>query len=457
MPVCRCRLTSWLRTTCWHPHFPCCTGTTSRFIRSIRAPLAGCCTISPLPRPRPHAATRERVPFIEVPAVEGCQPPAVLEIFKKVYLPVHETIHLARGVICNAVDGMEEEFVKRVKKHPDMAGVALYTVGPLFQDDGPRLNAEKHDATTQGSYGFRTHFLNSTVNADERSGKCSDFFPVLEWLNKKEPFSVVYVSFSTVVKLQPQQIDVISKALTAFGQPFIWSLPDAEQAFLPANLSAGIKHQWADEAASFLILNWAPQKLILDHTATSVALSHCGFNSTMECLTAGVPVAAWPQATDQKMDALLLEHCGTGLLIKGTGDRATGETVTAAAVEEALRRVSCLPFQAAADEWKNKMKEVTCPTGSSQRDLTTLVKDLSLWQGNVAELVFYYWGASFIRLECMRHIHISPWFTDHGGMAYMSLFGNDYSMVSSMKQQLFPVPLSSVVAFLSVISPWMEK
>ena len=124
----------------------------------------------------PTCSDPERVPFIEVPAVEGCQPPAVLEIFKKVYLPLHETIHLARGVICNAVDEMEEEFVKRVKKHPDMAGVALYTVGPLFQDDGPRLNVEKHDATTQGSYGFRTHFLNSTGNTDERSEKYHDAF-----------------------------------------------------------------------------------------------------------------------------------------------------------------------------------------------------------------------------------------------------------------------------------------
>ncbi|GLT57834.1 hypothetical protein SLA2020_307790 [Shorea laevis] len=48
-----------------------------------------------------------------------------------------------------------------------------------------------------------------------------------------------------------------------------------------------------------LIRGWAPQVLILYHPATGGFLTHCGWNSTLEAVTAGIPTETWPMFTEQ--------------------------------------------------------------------------------------------------------------------------------------------------------------
>ena len=48
---------------------------------------------------------------------------------------------------------------------------------------------------------------------------------------------------------------------------------------------------------------WAPQMQILKHPATGGFLSHCGWNSILETVCAGVPILAWPSAAEQHLNA----------------------------------------------------------------------------------------------------------------------------------------------------------
>ncbi|KAH1072846.1 hypothetical protein J1N35_025174 [Gossypium stocksii] len=51
---------------------------------------------------------------------------------------------------------------------------------------------------------------------------------------------------------------------------------------------------------------WAPQAQILSHPSVGGFLYHCGWNSTLESITNGVPMIAWPLYAEQKMNAAML-------------------------------------------------------------------------------------------------------------------------------------------------------
>nr|CAB3477649.1 unnamed protein product [Digitaria exilis] len=62
------------------------------------------------------------------------------------------------------------------------------------------------------------------------------------------------------------------------------------------------------------LTEWAPQVEILNHRAVGGFLSHCGWNSTLEAVAAGVPMLAWPLYAEQRVNAVMLcERVGLAL------------------------------------------------------------------------------------------------------------------------------------------------
>ena len=63
-----------------------------------------------------------------------------------------------------------------------------------------------------------------------------------------------------------------------------------------------------------MIKGWAPQVAILKHRAVGAFLTHCGWNSVLEGITAGVVMLTWPMAADQFTNAkLLVDQLGVGI------------------------------------------------------------------------------------------------------------------------------------------------
>ncbi|KAK1284505.1 Cis-zeatin O-glucosyltransferase 1 [Acorus calamus] len=166
----------------------------------------------------------------------------------------------------------------------------------------------------------------------------------LKWLDMQPPKSVMYVSFGTTSSLSEEQVREIAIGLERSEQRFLWVLREADRGDIFADqdkegLRLPDEYERRVRGRGLVVLDgWAPQVEILRHESTGGFMSHCGWNSCVESLSMGVPIAAWPMHSDQPRNAMLVtEVLGVGVTVREWGRR--GEVVGAKAVEEVVRRV----------------------------------------------------------------------------------------------------------------------
>ncbi|CAA6670573.1 unnamed protein product [Spirodela intermedia] len=107
------------------------------------------------------------------------------------------------------------------------------------------------------------------------------------WLDAQEPGSVVYASVGSVVVLSAEVVVELAEGLRGSGQPFLWVVRNDARAMLPEGFEEEV-------AGRGLVVQWSPQETVLRHPSTACFLTHCGWNSTLESLTSGVPAIAFP-------------------------------------------------------------------------------------------------------------------------------------------------------------------
>ena len=74
-----------------------------------------------------------------------------------------------------------------------------------------------------------------------------------------------------------------------------------DRLILCKNWTLGFQERTRDRG--LLLTSWAPQLQILAHKAVGLYLSHCGWNSTLEAICAGIPLLTCPCFVDQWMNA----------------------------------------------------------------------------------------------------------------------------------------------------------
>ncbi|KAI3667377.1 hypothetical protein L6452_42433 [Arctium lappa] len=165
---------------------------------------------------------------------------------------------------------------------------------------------------------------------------------VLEWLDKRGKDSVIYVSFGTTTSLSDEQIQELAVGLENSEQNFIWVLRDADKGDIfegevrRIELPKGFEERV--EEKGLVVREWAPQLEILAHPATGGFMTHCGWNSSMESITMGVPMAAWPMHSDQPRNATLItEVIKTGISVRDWKD--DHEVVTSSCIEKSIRKL----------------------------------------------------------------------------------------------------------------------
>ncbi|XP_022149559.1 soyasapogenol B glucuronide galactosyltransferase-like [Momordica charantia] len=133
---------------------------------------------------------------------------------------------------------------------------------------------------------------------------------LLDWLNSKEPNSVLYVSFGSMTRFPAAQIAEIAHGLESAGRNFIWVIRkknENEGGEAEEGLPEGFEERVVREKKKGLIVRiWAPQLLILEHPSTGGFLTHCGWNSSIEGVSTGQPMVTWPVSSEQFYNEKLL-------------------------------------------------------------------------------------------------------------------------------------------------------
>ncbi|KAL9237539.1 hypothetical protein vseg_012074 [Gypsophila vaccaria] len=118
----------------------------------------------------------------------------------------------------------------------------------------------------------------------------------IQWLDARDNGSVVYVSMGSMASPEPDQMEEIARALQKSNKYFLWVVRTSEENKLPSNFRE-------DTSEKGLIVNWCPQLEVLAHRAIGCFVTHCGWNSTLEAISLGVPMVAFPQWSDQFTNA----------------------------------------------------------------------------------------------------------------------------------------------------------
>jgi 7-deoxyloganetin glucosyltransferase len=260
-----------------------------------------------------------------------------------------EKVHEASALILNTFDALETEILDELSSMVP----ALYTIGPL-------------------------HLLEDLIPEDDglksvKSNLWKEELGCLEWLDTKEPNSVVYVNFGSVTVMTTEQLREFAWGLANSKCTFLWIIrPDlviGESAVLPPEFVTETKERG-------LLASWCPQKEVLKHPSVGGFLTHCGWNSTFESISAGVPMICWPFFAEQQTNSWYCSnHLGTGTEADSNLNKDEIENL----VTELMAGEKAQKIRKKAAEWKKLAEEaITAPTGSSCNNLEKLISNVLL-------------------------------------------------------------------------------
>ncbi|KAM7469838.1 hypothetical protein LguiA_008021 [Lonicera macranthoides] len=178
----------------------------------------------------------------------------------------------------------------------------------------------------------------------------TDEHECVKWLDSQKPNSVIYVCFGTVANISVAQLYEVTMGLEASNQPFIWvvrrSINEDE------NIAVG----------SFV--------------------THCGWNSTLEGVCAGLPMVTWLVFAEQFYnEKLVMEVLRIGVSV-GVKEwsRVSCKGIRREVVEKAVKKImeeEGKEMRRRAEELNKKAKQAMEEGGSSYNNLSALIEELS--------------------------------------------------------------------------------
>ncbi|XP_055830748.1 UDP-glycosyltransferase 76E1-like [Solanum dulcamara] len=179
-------------------------------------------------------------------------------------------------IIWNTIEHLENRALSWLQQHYDQ--VPIFTIGHLHK--------------------IASSLLTSLAEED---ASC------IFWLDTQATNYVLYVSLGSIVVMDKNEF--IETAWGLFNRIlyFLWVIRSNNSmgVWNSIELLNGYLEAIGDRGR---IVKWAPQKDVLSHRAIGGFWSHCGWNSTLECILQGVPMICRLCFGDQKVNARYLTH-----------------------------------------------------------------------------------------------------------------------------------------------------
>ncbi|KAF3435484.1 hypothetical protein FNV43_RR22573 [Rhamnella rubrinervis] len=200
----------------------------------------------------------------------------------------------------------------------------------------------------------------------------------IDWLDSKPPASVLYISFGTIAYLMQEQVDEIAHGLLSSGVSFLWVMkpPDVASGHNVHVLADGFLETVGDRGK---VVQWSPQEQVLAHPSVGCFLTHCGWNSSVEALTSGVPVMTFPQFGDQVTNAkFLVDVFRVGVrLSRGIAEnKVIDANVIKKSLMEVMKGKKAAELKQNALKWKKAAEAAVSEGGSSDRNILEFVEEI---------------------------------------------------------------------------------
>ncbi|XP_059448204.1 mogroside IE synthase-like isoform X2 [Corylus avellana] len=193
----------------------------------------------------------------------------------------------------------------------------------------------------------------------------------MKWLDTKEIGSVVYASFGSLAALGEEQMEELSLGLKNSNCYFLWVVRESEEKKLPGNFIE-------ETTERGLVVTWCPQLDVLAHKAIGCFMTHCGWNSTLEALSLGVPMVAMPQWTDQPTNAkFIVDVWKVGIRIKLDENSIATKEEIEFRIREVMEGERGKEMKMNSLRWKELAIEAVDEGGSSDKNIEEFITKLS--------------------------------------------------------------------------------
>nr|A0A0K0PVL3.1 RecName: Full=UDP-glucosyltransferase 103; Short=UGTPg103 [Panax ginseng]AKQ76391.1 UDP-glycosyltransferase [Panax ginseng] len=273
-----------------------------------------------------------------------------------VLLSLYRRCREAKGIIVNTFEELEPYAINSLRM--DSMIPPIYPVGPILN-----LNGEGQ-------------------NSDEAA-------VILGWLDDQPPSSVVFLCFGSFGSFPENQVKEIAMGLERSGHRFLWSL---RPCISEGETTLQLKYSNLELPAGFLdrtscvrkVIGWAPQMAVLAHEAVGGFVSHCGWNSVLESVWYGMPVATWPMYGEQQLNAFeMVKELGLAVEIEVDYRNEYNKSDFIVKADEIETKIKKLMMDGKNSKIRKKVKEMKeksrvamSENGSSYTSLAKLFEEI---------------------------------------------------------------------------------